>query len=283
MISDPANWSAGNWLEHGRNCEDAGRFGDAERAYHEALARDQATAEHHYRLGCVLRKTSRISEAADSFRRAAELDVHSARSWTNLGAALDDLGRREEAADMYGRAIRAGGDVCQAHNNLGALYADEGRTKEALRCFQAAIEARPDVEGYLNIGLLHFHASDYEPALENFELASGLAPDHAITHYHAALTLLKKGVSREALTRFRKALQLDERLVRTHFYIGTCLHRLRRFDEALTSLQRALDHLPDDGRVHYQAALTLDALELSLEARRHYRLARGESATLRKD
>lgn len=177
---------------------------------------------------------------------------------------------------MYQRAAGAVGDVRQAWANLGAIHAEAGRTAEARRCFESALAAGADVEGYANLGLLHFHGGDYEAALECFDKGAALAPDHALSHYYAGLALLKKGVPRDALERLRKAQRLDARLVRCHYHIGTCLHKLQDFDGALSALRRALDHLPDDGRVHYQTALTLTALELHQEARRHYRLARGE-------
>ncbi|HRX50032.1 MAG TPA: tetratricopeptide repeat protein [Candidatus Krumholzibacteria bacterium] len=273
--SHPAAQAA---FSRGRDLEAAGDLAGAEHAYREALDQAPDLPEGSYRLGCVLRKAGRIEEAATAFRAAAAADPDAAKAWTNLGASLEDLGRREEAADMYGRATAATGDVRQAWTNLGAIHADAGRRPEAQRCFEAALALGADVEGYTNLGLLHFHGGDYEAALTCFDKGAALAPDSALAHYYAGLALLKKGVPKDALNRFRKAQRLDERLVRCHAHIGTCLHKLQDFDGALASLRRALDHLPDDGRVHYQMALTLTALELHQEARRHYRLARGEAS-----
>lgn len=278
MTTPERHATAADAFVRGRGAEDAGDLAVAEAAYREALAQEPELPEGSYRLGCVLRKAGRIDEAAAAFRAAAAADPDAAKAWTNLGAALEDLGRREEAADMYHRATAARGDVRQAWTNLGAIYAEAGRAPDAQRCFESALTAGPDVEGYTNLGLLHFHGGDYEAALDCFDRGADLTPDNALAHYYAGLALLKKGVPRDALLRFRKAQRLDQRLVRCHAHIGACLHKLQEFDEALGALRRALDHLPDDGRVHYQMALTLTALELHQEARRHYRLARGETS-----
>jgi Flp pilus assembly protein TadD len=60
--------------------------------------------------------------------------------------------------------------------------------------------------------------------------------------------------------------------------VGTCLHKLERYEEARRQLEQALEFFPDDGRVHYQLALTCDALGLPQEARRHYGRARALNA-----
>lgn len=264
-------------FENGRKRETDGDLVGAEAAYLEAVAARPEHAPWHYRLGCVLRKLGRIEEAAKAFHDAVRFGSGEARYLTNLGTTLDALGRREDAVHFYELAIRAGGDTVEAHHNLGALYAEAGRTREAIRCFEAALKLQPDAEGHQNLGLVHYHAGDLGAALEQFEASAALAPDAAQAHYFAALTLLKKGVYREALSCFEKAVRLDERLVRSYVHMGTCLHKLERLEDALKALRKGLDHLPDDGRCHYQLALTLDGLGLHREARTHYRLARREN------
>ena len=45
-------------------------------------------------------------------------------------------------------------------------------------------------------------------------------------------------------------------------------------DSELSALQTAETSFPEDSRVHFQLALTLDALGRAAEARRHYHQAR---------
>jgi Flp pilus assembly protein TadD len=78
----------------------------------------------------------------------------------------------------------------------------------------------------------------------------------------------------DACRRFEAAWRLDPRLVRVPFYLGTCLHKLQRYEEARLALEQALEYTPEDGRLHYQLALTCDALGMPQEARLHYSQAR---------
>jgi tetratricopeptide (TPR) repeat protein len=93
---------------------------------------------------------------------------------------------------------------------------------------------------------------------------------------------MRKGLYREAIGRFRQAYRLNTQLVRVHFYLGTCQHKLENFADALASLQRALESFPEDSKVHYQLALTYDSLRLPQEARRHYQRARAVTENLRR-
>ncbi len=63
-------------------------------------------------------------------------------------------------------------------------------------------------------------------------------------------------------------------MARIPYYRGTCLHKLERYEEARVSLENALEFFPEDGRTHYQIALTCDALGMPQEARLHYGRAR---------
>ncbi len=218
----------------------------------------------------------RIEEAAKAFHDAVRFGSGEARYLTNLGTTLDALGRREDAVHFYELAIRAGGDTVEAHHNL-ALCTPKRAHAGSHPLLRSGPEAAAGCGGAPEPGLVHYHAGDLGAALEQFEASAALAPDAAQAHYFAALTLLKKGVYREALSCFEKAVRLDERLVRSYVHMGTCLHKLERLEDALKALRKGLDHLPDDGRCHYQLALTLDGLGLHREARTHYRLARREN------
>jgi len=264
-------------FEAGRRCERGDDLDGALVAYRDALTLSPGHADWSYRIGCVYRKLGRFEEAAEAFRRAILEGGESSRCLNNLGTVLDALGERAEALQMFHRAIAADENNAEACHNLGALYAEEGRTREAIRFFEAALHLRPDAEGYHNLGLVHFQAADFDKALDCFERCVSMAPEHAVSIYFAAISLLRKGVYREAVRRFEAVLALDSRLVRAHFYVGVAMHKLGRHEDALAALLRAVEAFPDDGKLHYQLALTYDALVMPREAREHYRLARGEA------
>jgi tetratricopeptide (TPR) repeat protein len=260
-------------FDRGRQAEQAGDLARAHALYLQLVARGD-DAEGRYRLGCVCLKRGDFAAAAEEFEAGLSLRPGDARMLTNLGVALDRLGRREEAVTAYHRAVLRDDAPAAAHHNLGAYYAEMGRTEDAVRAFGEAVRRTPDAEGYCSLGLVLLAARDLVGALEAFEQAVACDRAHVRGHYYAAVCLLKRGRYQESLQRFEWTLGLEPSLTRAHFHRGVCLHKLERYEPALAALALAETAFPEDGRIHFQLALTCDALGMAAEARRHYHLAR---------
>jgi tetratricopeptide (TPR) repeat protein len=258
----------------GRAAEQAGDLARAYALYVAAVAQCPADPQWRYRLGCVCLKRAMFAEAHAHLQVGVELSPADARMLTNLGAALDRLGRRDEALSAYQRAVCLEDAPAAAYHNLGALYAESGRTVDAIRAFTEAVRRAPDADGYCSLGLVLLATGDLVRALECFEQAAASDRSDVRAHYYAAVCLMKRGRYQEAVRRFDLVLGLEPALVRAHFHRGACLHKLERFKAALAALTQAEAAFPEDGRVHFQLALTCDALGLAAEARRHYHLAR---------
>jgi protein O-GlcNAc transferase len=265
------------FFQAGRRAEQAGHLDEARRSYELGLSYDEDQHAWHYRLGCVYLKQGVPEQAEACFRRALDGDASRAAYWANLGLTLDRLGRREDSIRAYRKATRQEGGSAVACHNLGSIYAEEGRTEEAIRSFEEAIALEPDAEGYLNLGLVHFAAEDFVRSMECFDSSVGCDEGFALGHYYCGLSLMKRGIYESAIGRFETAWKLDSRLARTPFHLGVCLHKLERYAEARISLERALDFFPEDGRLHYQMALTCDAMGLPQEARLHYARSRSSA------
>lgn len=261
-------------FQNGRKAEKAGELETARQAYEMALADAPDQHPWHYRLGCVFMKLGLPERAEHCFRQALNLEPAMPSYLTNLGVCLDRQGRRDEAVRAYRKATHQAGANPVAFHNLGAIYAEEGRADEAIRAFESALAIEQDAEGYQNLGLVHYAREDYVRALDCFEHCVECDSGFALGHYYAALCLMKRGIYAESCLRFDLAWKLDPRLVRISFYRGTCLHKMERYEEAMVSLENALEFFPEDGRTHYQLALTCDALGMPQEARLHYSQAR---------
>lgn len=261
---------ASELFQTGRRAEMAGDLDTARRSYELGLSYDAAQPNWQYRLGCVCLKQGQPDRAEGCFLHAIEGEPDRAAYWTNLGLALDRQGRRDDSVRAYRKAARQPGGSAVACHNLGSIYAEEGRTEEAIRSFEDAIALEPDAEGYLNLGLVHFAREDFQRAMECFDYSVDRDENFALGHYYGGLCLMKRGIYREALLRFDRAWRLDPRLARTPYHQGVCLHKLQKYTEARDCLEQALDFFPEDSRIHYQLALTCDAMGLPQEARLHY-------------
>jgi tetratricopeptide (TPR) repeat protein len=144
----------------------AGRPGEGERYFRDALAQDSTHAVALIRLGSVLLQQGRAAEAEAAWTRAADADARwsqyplwqlgqaieqvptahaSARGRLalSLGVLLQRHGELELAEEQYRLATALLPDNAVAWNNLGVAHALRGSMKQALAAFVRALQVKP--------------------------------------------------------------------------------------------------------------------------------------------
>ena len=105
------------------------------------------------------------------------------------------------------------------------------------------------------IGLLL--QGDIRGAETAFAKVTDVEPAYADGWVNIARARIQEGDMAGAEAVLRKALEIDPNLAKTHFFLGTALKALGRYDEALTHLQRAEAAYPRDRVVMNQAGRVL--------------------------
>ena len=83
-------------------------------------------------------------------------------------------------------------------------------------------------------------AQQPDKALECFEVALGLEPEHAEALVKKGGALEKLGRTDEAIACYDRAIAADETLTIAHLHKGGLFNRLARYDEALQCYEQAL-------------------------------------------
>jgi Flp pilus assembly protein TadD len=94
------------------------------------------------------------------------------------------------------------------------------------------------------IGLLL--QGDLKGAEAAFRTVTEIEPEYADGWVNVARAQIQEGNVAAAETTLRRALQVDETLAKTHFFLATVLKTTGRYDEALASLRKAADQYPRD-------------------------------------
>ena len=248
---------------------------------------------HDWALGSkvtALRRLRRFDEAEAAARESIDRRPDSVDALVQVGQLYDDQFRYEEALKWYDRALELDPRDASALEWRGTALRRLRRFDQARTALQEAIELRPDEPNLLiEMGWVHSDQSHYEDALTWFQRTLTLDPRHGealewrgtalrwLRRFDQARIALQEAIElrpdqpdllvemgwvhgdqlqhEEALTWFRRALDInphDSWALRSQI---AELQSLRRFDEAETAAQEAIDRRPLDVAVILQMGL----------------------------
>jgi Tfp pilus assembly protein PilF len=182
------------WLEAGRQYQQAGDFQRAEQAFRQALEADPAQAEAWHRLGQVCQRLGKAADALASYREALRLEPDRAATHNSLGILM--VQRRDLAAAVasFRRAVEIRPDFAKAHNNLGNALKEQGDLEAAVACYRKAVRLGPEfIDGHNNLGLVLADLGQFEGALACYARALELQPDYREARRNRALVWLLLG------------------------------------------------------------------------------------------
>lgn len=170
-------------------------------------------ARSAYEAGVKSIGDGRVSLGLASLRQAAEVEPQNPLYRNAVGAVLLNVGRFPDAQVEFQKAVELDPTYADAFHNLGSAYAEQGKWDEAIGAYKKAlaqtIYASPE-NTYNNLGYAYW-------ALDR---------------------------RKDAEDAFRAALQLEPKLVPSHFWLGVLLQKEGRGDEAKAHLRAARDLAP---------------------------------------
>ena len=189
-------------------------------------------------------------QAASNYRRAVELDPNFALAWARLAILGSFLYFNDIELNTY-----TADSVKQAADRAMALAPDAGESWIAQGAYRYRI------------------LRDFNAALAAYDEAQKRLPNSALVYEYRGFVLRRLGRWQEAETSYKKAMELDPRDVQLLTSVGTEFYSyLRRFEDALASIDRALQIAPDAAGEHANKAVVLQAAGRIDEARKELAL-----------
>jgi tetratricopeptide (TPR) repeat protein len=223
----------------------------------------------------------------------------------NLGNHFYAKGRQSEAKTFYEAAISSKPDLSFALFNYGRLlHTTENNASGALTYYQRAIAVdRNYAKAHLNVGTVHFSRGDMDAAITSFENAVHSDPTASAAYNNIASAMLQQGRDSEALPNLNKAVQINPRytdaLVNRCVVMGkvskaiaaeqACIAALNespahlsvlytlatiftanRPDDAIATLNRAIEAHPAEGRSYYRLGNVFQEYQRHEEALQRY-------------
>jgi tetratricopeptide (TPR) repeat protein len=286
------------------------RYDAAIEAFSEVLAIDGKNEGIHLWRISLLRAQRRFAEAERSFEQADRLFPGSLRLLVERGWLSFYQQRYDEAFDTFARVLRTDPRNESAWQGRIAALRRKGCYAEALRLAEEALArlgASPGLYG--EQGWIHFEQGRYEDAEADFRAAAERAPEDAGARVNVAWALVRQGGD-DALARAtascRQALQLDPELATAFGCLGVIAFKqgrireaeayllrsiradpangcyadlgalyvqMGRYDEAKTTLGKALESSPDDAYAHGEMGKLYLKTDQVREAIREFRQA----------
>ena len=226
---------------------EAAELDHSDRELQEEAARD---AEAH-------KDTSR---AIAIYERLVRVDGENIRYRRQLAKAYDDNGIKRSAAFAYQEVVKREPEDIATRRRLGILYSElPGFAGSAQLQFKVVLEKMPDdAEVHRRMGeILLSSPTTYAEAEKHIQASLKANPNDAQSYNY--LATLQGGQQRfeDAVTNYKKALQLDSKLAVAQLNLSKVLLTLKRTDEAIASLRTYLHMHADDEDAH---RLLADAL-----------------------
>lgn len=158
--------------------------GDTERAinfYDKAIGLDENATAAYYSKGSVYYDNQNFDDARKMFELAMKKGLDNGDNFFMLGMTLVQMGSNKLALPYLQRSTELLGNDAEANFQYGLCLAREGFIDEAITALELAISLDPQhADALYNLGVAYGYKEDGEKALEMFNRALEIQPDHLL-------------------------------------------------------------------------------------------------------
>ncbi len=169
-------------------------------------------ARSSYEAGVKSIADGRVSLGLASLKQAVEIEPTNALYHNAVGAVLLNVGRFPDAQVEFQKAVELDPTYADAYHNLGSSFAEQGKWEDAIASYKKAlaqtIYASPE-NTYNNLGYAYWALDRRQEAEEAFRSALQLEPKLVPSHFWLAVLLQKEGRKEEAKLHFQAARDLE--------------------------------------------------------------------------
>ncbi len=172
-----------------------------------------------------------------------------ARNYLSLGSVFFERCYLEQAEACFQLALRDDPSAAEALYGIGSVYLQQQKTGKAQDSFERAVQLRANYPGTLpnawnNLGILAARAGRTDEAIQDFQRALQMDPDHLIALDNLGNAYREKKRWEDAKTVLRQALQLNPEDPEANYSLGMVFAQLDDTERAYEYLQKALAARP---------------------------------------
>ncbi len=161
-----------------------------------------------------------------------------------LGQLLMGADRYGEAIEQYRKALELNPDDFVAHRYLAAAYAKSGMAEQAEEHVQIADKLDPSL--MVNEGTDLAKKGFVKEAIEQYEKALAINPNHASAHYNLGITYAKSGQMEKAGKHLEASVRLKPNNALYRNTLGLVYQNEGSFDKAVEQFKAAVELAPSE-------------------------------------
>jgi len=215
-----------------------------------AVQLGNAGAAGHACLGLVADGSGQYREAVSEYQRALELEPGNESAYLGLALAYEHLGAIAEAEQTYQRAIDSHPNSPYTYNALGTFYLRRDQYDKAVQMLQKVITLAPEGHAaYVNLGATYNEMGKYEKAIEPLNKSILLRPTYAA---YTNLGVAYGGLGRfaEEATAYEEAIKLNPKQYVIWGNLGEARYYTGAKNEALTAYRKAVELANEELKVN---------------------------------
>jgi superkiller protein 3 len=216
-------------------------------------------------------RTGDYPGAVRIYRRGLAVAPENVELLNSLGFALFQQGESREALAALEKALKVDPKHWKAHNNLALAAIDLGELEVAEAHYRESLAIAPQPAIYNDLGFVLERQGLVDEAVALYRKALELDPESASAHYNLAASLARSGELSEAERHFRAALA-HKRSAQTHTALALVLRQRGRVDEAIASLNEAIEADPEYPAAYDQLGTILAEQGKLEEAAHHFEI-----------
>ncbi len=191
--------------------------------------------------------TGRLEESIEIHTSLTEKDPYNALAWFNLGAAYQGLKLWEKAIDAYEFCVAIDENFEFAYRNMADAYMRLKWFERAIEVLEKHLEiAKPEDVIYEAMGYCWEKQKDFPKARHYYRQASRLSPQDDGIFYKIGETYAQEENWEKAAKAFGIALNLDKENASYCMALGNCLMAMEATSEALVCFLNAVRLKPNN-------------------------------------
>ena len=160
-------------------------------------------------------------------------------------AGLLDVGRK-----CFTEAVAIDDTVMEAYYYLGRIYEDMGKYSLALVNYKKVDKMKPSVELTLHIGYVYGLNKNYRQAFVYFDRVTEKEPENSQPYFYRGIISMWDRNYPVAEKNMLRAIELDDQQESYYFYLAVIFEKSDKINEAILSLEKALEQSPDSARLN---------------------------------